>query len=883
MTDPGHSEGLVAGRYQIEGRLGAGGMGEVYKARDRKLRRDVAIKRLPPAVAGDAEHRRQLLREARSAAQISHQNVATLHDVIEDGDELYLVMELAEGTTLRSMLDQPLDPLDAVRMLEDVASGLAAAHHRGVVHYDLKPSNLMVSADGRVKILDFGLARARAASVDPDSSTTSVLDAGPAGAGTPPYMSPEVMLGKRADARADLFSLGVVFYQMLTGKNPFMASTSPAVVDRILNHEPPPVVSVNPAVPPQLDPILRKLLAKEPRFRYATVDDLLVDLRSLEMELTRPGSVSRVAVPARRPAWPLALGIAASSLAALLLIGWSISTRWSTMPDGSAAARVTVADLQRANLLLAIVPTAGVDQVSEDLVTLTNGLATMVAADLTQLTRSHTFQLAGPGQPAFRVLDPGAAGSPVNSVADARRLFGAALVLTIDAHRQDDRVLVSLALTDATTGVQLDAATVSGQADAFLDLYDQVARRVLRLLRLDATPLESAGFAPGTEVDPAWGYFVSAEGYLADRRYDLAADQLERALAIDPSFVAAHARLGEALAGRHAQDRDPIWLERALQECEEALRLDANDASGSACKGRALFAGGQFAEAIPLLRDAFRLEPTRISVVRDLSDAYDRTGDAIRAEAVLEEAIQMRPHVAALHDLLGAFHFFAGDTEGSRRQFEEAVRLAPDRFSAYSNLGVALYFLERWPEARRAFERAIELNDRYYVGYSNAGTLAFFEGDYSQAAAYYERALAADDTDLTVWGNLGDACAMLPGREQDAVAAWQRAVDLATAALARGEGDAALEAKLGYYLASLGEARSAEPHLVAALSGDAVRASVMAKVAQARQRLGQSDEALRLVAVAVEAGYSRAELRVDPIFQSHRGSPRWEAIVNPTH
>ena len=257
MSDASLS-GTIAGRYEIADRLGAGGMGEVYRAHDTKLRRDVAIKRLNPKLVGDAEYRARLLREARAAARVSHQGLASLYDVLDEGDDLFLVMEHVKGRTLRDTLASGgLDMDDALKLLIECSAALVAAHKNRIVHRDITPANIMVTTEGRAKILDFGLAHA-VATADPDGSTLSHLVEGTGVAGTPPYMAPEVLLGKRADYRADIFSLGVVAYQVLTTKNPFLASTPASVVDRILHLHPPPIVQANPAVPPQLERILAR-------------------------------------------------------------------------------------------------------------------------------------------------------------------------------------------------------------------------------------------------------------------------------------------------------------------------------------------------------------------------------------------------------------------------------------------------------------------------------------------------------------------------------------------------------------------------------------------------------------------------------------------------
>ena len=261
MSDP---VGNKIGRFEVEERLGAGGMGEVYLARDPQLRRQVAIKRLSAEVAGDAELRSTLLREARNAARITNQRVAALYDVLEEGDDLYLVMEHVRGTTLRHHLDEAIPEHEFLEIALQCVEGLVAAHHEGIVHGDIKPENIMLGPQGEVKLLDFGVSRLAAGSEDATYMTTDA--AGEVG-GTVSYMAPEILMGHRSDHRADIFALGVVFYEMLAGHHPFRAQTPMATSDRILHVAQVPLSAANPMLRPALQATIDKMLAKNPEER----------------------------------------------------------------------------------------------------------------------------------------------------------------------------------------------------------------------------------------------------------------------------------------------------------------------------------------------------------------------------------------------------------------------------------------------------------------------------------------------------------------------------------------------------------------------------------------------------------------------------------------
>ena len=284
--------GKTLAHYEILSKIGAGGMGEVYRARDTKLGRDVALKLLRSDIAGDEESRRRFLRESRAVASVTHPYVATLYDADESDGSLYLAIELVEGEALDSLLRRrPLPIRDALRLGVEIAEGLASAHKAGVIHRDLKPGNVMVGPDGHAKILDFGLAKlverrdaAAASELSRAETTTAPLTTENRIIGTPAYMSPEQARGDAIDSRSDVFSFGSTLYEMVTGKTPFPGPTNLEMLAAILHEQPSPATRHNPHVPPELEQLLRKCLEKDPRDRYQHAEDLAVDLRRIRPE-----------------------------------------------------------------------------------------------------------------------------------------------------------------------------------------------------------------------------------------------------------------------------------------------------------------------------------------------------------------------------------------------------------------------------------------------------------------------------------------------------------------------------------------------------------------------------------------------------------------------
>ena len=299
------SPGTTLGQYRVEVLIGAGGMGEVYRAKDPRLGRDVAIKILPPDVAGDAERLRRFEQEARAVAALNHPNIVTIYSVEAAGDLRFLTMELIEGKPLTEMIPRHGLPLDRLLDLAvPLADAVGAAHARGIVHRDLKPANVMVTSEGRVKILDFGLAKLKplASVSELTSQSAPELTADGAMLGTVAYMSPEQAEGRAVDQRSDLFSLGVVLFELATGQRPFKGDTTVSLVSSLLKDTPPAVTDLRPELPRELGHIVKACLQKDPERRYQSAKDLRNELQTLKEELAsgelrRPSTVETGARP----------------------------------------------------------------------------------------------------------------------------------------------------------------------------------------------------------------------------------------------------------------------------------------------------------------------------------------------------------------------------------------------------------------------------------------------------------------------------------------------------------------------------------------------------------------------------------------------------------
>src|SRR5262249_9737714 len=275
--------GSTVGRYLVLRRLGTGGMGEVYLAEDTKLKRTVALKRMGARLRSDERYRHRFLKEAERASRLMHPQIAALHDILEIEGEMFLVIEYVDGKTLRKAIHDPVDFELFLRVAVQCADALDAAHASGLVHRDIKPENIMMTTSGSVKILDFGLSKDLPSVISSEPSekmaTTGALS------GTPAYMAPEVLLELRPDGRADIFSLGVVLYEILTSEHPFLANSFVETTDRIIRQAPPPIRDLNPQVLPEIEQVVMRMLAKKPEERYESAAQVAQDLRNLQRQL----------------------------------------------------------------------------------------------------------------------------------------------------------------------------------------------------------------------------------------------------------------------------------------------------------------------------------------------------------------------------------------------------------------------------------------------------------------------------------------------------------------------------------------------------------------------------------------------------------------------
>ena len=867
--------GSHLGTFEILGPLGAGGMGEVYRARDRRLEREVAIKVLPARLAGDSGGIARFEREARLLAALNHPGIATIYGAEGTAEERYIVLELVPGETLKERLQRgPLPLLEALEVARQIADALAAAHERGIVHRDLKPSNVKVTPGGKVKVLDFGLAKAQAAFGDPDateSPTGLALDATEPGMilGTPEYMSPEQARGRPLDRRTDIWSFGCILFEMLTGRRPFGGATPPDALASILTRE--PEWEALPASTPQrIHDLLERCLEKDPERRLRDAADARWEL---ERELPESASSSHGrsrsgATPRRRRALSPALVVAA--IAALLLAG---AGAWLIRRPAPAPAPAAAPPPAAATPSLVVLP-------SRDLSGQPGGQ--LVGDALVETLSARLGQL-----PAFHVVTPAAAVAAADRYRDplaAARSVGARFAVRSSIMRSGQAVRIAYEVLSVEEGRQVASGTVDGRDADLFGLQDRFAASVADALAADpeqAVPRPTAH--GGLDSAASQESYLQAIGSLqrADRT-----DELARAITLLEDLAAQHpdsplvfAALGRAYLGRLRLTKDHAWAARAIEAAETARRLDPTVAEVDVTLGQTRLATGQVAEAEAAFRRALSTDPGNAGALVGLGRSREAAGDAAGAEEAFERAVALHPYDFEPYNQLGGFLFAAGRYADAAAVFRSLTELAPDSYRAFSNLGGALSMSCDFAGANTAYRRALQLDPAHVTAMTNLGMNELWTGHAARAVATLERAADALPGDYRNWGNLGDAY-RAAGRAADARRAYERAIELGRAELRLDAGDPAAHAFLATSLARTGRLTEAEEPMRRALAAAGGDPRVLLDAAAVAALGGRRDEAVALVGRALAAGYCPAVVAGSPDFAPLRDDPRFRALVS---
>jgi serine/threonine-protein kinase len=817
--------------YRIVSKIGAGGMGEVYQAQDTRLDRRVALKILPENFAGDAERMRRFEQEAKAASALNHPNILTIHEIGEGDGKHYIATEYIEGETMRHhIVHSRMKAREVLDILVQVASALAAAHQAGIIHRDIKPENIMLRPDGYVKVLDFGLAKLtqkQRLTTDSDAATISRKETDPGTVmGTVQYMSPEQARGKEVDARTDIFSLGIVLYELVAGRAPFAGESSTDVLAAILDKDPPPLARYADDIPQELQRIATKCLRKDRDERYQTMKDVLLDLKELRDELALEAKLERSIRPASNSAAEHQQTLIAE---AEISRGQSVQATSAASAQTTSSAEYIVSEIKNHKRGFAIVMLvllvaaiglaywffflrAGSKQIESIAVLpfenasgnpvldyLSDGISESVIDRLSQLpqlkviARSSSFRYRG------QSLD-------LKQIAGA---LGVDAIVTGRVVPRGDNYQIRVDVTDVRENKQFWGENFTRNASDVQVLQTDISREIAENLRLRLSGTETRQLtAQGTTNSQAYELRLKGRYYFnkfsSPEDFHKSVEYYEQAVGVDPNYALAWAELAESYE----------------------------------------FGGGR---------------------------GLDRNERRSRREAAARKSLDMDPSLAEAHFALANLKRDSWEWEEAEREYRRTIELNPSLSGPHGAYAALLSYLKRFDEAITESERRNELDPLSPLGNTASGDVYFRARRYDEAIGFYKRVLELNPATPVAHQRLGDAYTA-QGKYTEAIAAYQKALSLRS-----GDDYPYIEAMLGTAYARGGERERAEEILQKLKTGGYARPRVLAILYAA---LGNKDEAFAQLEKAFatrDAGLRT--IAVEPYFDDLRGDQRFGDLL----
>jgi serine/threonine-protein kinase len=860
--------------YRILEKLGAGGMGVVYKAEDIRLGRLVALKFLPENSALDAHALERFKREARTASALDHPNICTIYEIEEDQGRPFIAMQLLEGQTLADRIGDKAVPL--ATLLDwalQIADALQAAHAKGIMHRDIKPANIFITTRDQAKVLDFGLAKLALpdlpGSTEPTMSMNAQLTHTGATIGTVAYMSPEQARGEALDARTDLFSFGVLLYEMATGRQAFSGPTWAVTVHAILGQAPVSLNESMPGLPHRLQEIIDKALVKNRDLRYQTAAEMHRDLLQLKKDYEsgkKLKSTRTAAVWSAKRRLQLLIAVCSLALLAAAMV-WA--PRILRQARFSAAGTSAPAAPEKKSI--AVLPLAAIAD-DPKLTAFGKGLLEDVAAKLSQLSANRDLEIISP-----RALED----KKVTTLAEAKKEFGVNLGLAVSLKQDGDLVRASYNLIDTSTDKDLAGDSVTAPVSDLFTIEDKLTGGVAGALHLSLRSEERQALgAHATLLPEAYQYFVEGLGYLqhsAERESLTSAEIVfKQALKLDPNYGPAQAGLGETYLALYHITQQKRWIEPAQQACAKAIELGNAGAEGHICLGTLENATGQSEKAAEQFQQAVQLDPVNDQAYWHLAEAYQNLNQLDKAEEALQRRIRVRPGYWRGYSALGVFYISQAEYDKAQAMFEKAASLKPNNYRDYSNLGAALLYEGKDEEATRAFEKSIAIRPSH-MAYDNLGVAYLRLRKFDQAARSTQEGVKLEDSDYEAWGNLGDAY-YYGGNHEEAVQAYQKAISLAEQKLKIDPQDTDVLSDLATYWAMLGD----RAHALNYLDGSLVNKKdkqLLFQAALVYNQLHETGTALEWLSKALAAGYSKSVVSKTPNLDNLHDNPRYQALM----
>jgi serine/threonine protein kinase/tetratricopeptide (TPR) repeat protein len=820
-------------KYKIIKKLGAGGMGEVYKAEDPILQRTVAIKVISKQQAEHADAEERFLREARAASAINHPNIVTIYEIGETEDQTYIVMEYVEGRSLRELLLSGSLRADQItRIAVQICEALEEAHARGLIHRDVKPENILINDRGLVKVVDFGLAKVFRAGHSTSEREKSLTETG-AVMGTLSYMSPEQLRGESLDARTDIFSFGILLHELITGRLPFDGETALEVAASILKENARRIGRLPVGLSPGLERIVSRSLEKNRNRRYQSFRQVREDIEGLS---------------------EVSFGTATT-----------VELSPSAVPPFLMSDRLQV---HTPTILVLPLETLPGDEY------IGIGLAHAITTDLAKIAGLSVLSKTA-GEGLFR--------KGGRSATEIARELGATIMLEGEVMRSGVTLGVMARLSDVETGRVIWGMQYRGDASDLFSIQDAVCESVADALKVSvSTEVREMLARPATTNIDSFEFYSKGRAFLERRdvkeNIDYAVQMFEEALKLDQSFALAYAGLGEAYWQKYQATHEQSWVERAVVASDRALALDPRQAQVHVSLGIIYHGTGRTERAIEEFEGAVTLQPSCDEALKWLGQCYLRKGDKERAIGYFKKAIQIRPGYWDHYVQLGYCLYAFGSYEEASEQFRRVIAIQPDNYLGYNNLGGMYYLLGLFEESVAMHKKAIEIypNQR---SYSNLGTGYFYLERYDEAIEAYKSAVELDPRDGMCHMNLGDVYWRV-GLVKEANEEFETSCALLNEQSAINPADGGLLGRLAVCQAKLKRRDQALKTIENAIALEPHDTTLMYLRAVVYALTGDSDTALSHLGLALSHGYSRSEAQRDPDLESLRNRPGYKTLFS---
>jgi serine/threonine protein kinase/Tfp pilus assembly protein PilF len=798
--------GRLISHYKILEKRGEGGMGVVYKAQDTKLDRIVALKFLPKRLVDDEEARIRFTQEAKSASALDHQNIATIYEIDEVEGEFFISMAYIEGKSLEELLkEKPLSLEEILRVSIQIGEGLNAAHKKGIIHRDIKSDNIMITKEGVAKIMDFGLAKLRDADPLADDGTVS---------GTLQYMSPEQAQGLPLDFRSDIFSFGVVIYEMITGQMPFKGEHSAALTYSILFETPEPLATYRVEISEEFQKIVDKALQKEVEERYQHTQELVADLKKLQKD-----------------------------------------------PDLWYKDRIKKKQEQRPTLAVMYLENLSGRQEEDYFVA---GMTEDIITDLCSiegirvLSRSDVLP--------FR-------GKPI-SISEIGKKLSVDFVLEGSVRKVGERVRINAQLIKTADGFNIWAGRFDQKLEDIFDLQAEVARKIAQSLKVTLQPSEIMQMEkkPTFSIQ-AYDYYLQGRDYywkLGKKDIEVAIELYQKALQIDPHYALAYAGLADAYVYKYEAyyDRSISVIDEAERTSQKALSVDPELPEAHRSLGRVYMFKKMTENAIEEFKKAIHLRPNFSEACRILGWIYEELRNYDEAIKWAQKTIEIRPTDKEALLLLGITYYDQQLYDLALESFSKALDVAPDYSTAFYYTGSTFLKLGKFDQASERFKKCIDSGCDPNV-YLDSGWVYLLKKDYQKSLEFFQKSIEAGYFEFIAFYFLG-VVHQQTSNDQKAEECYRKTVQLCYDQLKNDPENPYLHSTLGLAYLALGEKDKGEKEMVTSKELASENGAILYDLARFYAKKDDEGKSLEFLkqALKLPLGPSKFEVRLDPHFKS---------------